>query len=146
MRDEHGGGARRARLGVIEATYAFLFFVADNRGGAVKTPFLNAIASVSFLLFVNMLTMCETIVICRPVLREWFLSAPRIAVGGVAVSILIAIGLYFGRKGAHDLIMREYSSDEGWGEGGRYRTVAWTYILASLVALGILTFVLRAAH
>jgi hypothetical protein len=131
---------------VIEATYAFIFFVADNRGGAVKTPFLNAIASVSSLLFVNTLTMCEAIVICRPVLRGWFVSAPRIAVGGVAVSILIASGLYFGRKGTHDVIMKEYVSDEGWGERGRYKTVAWTYISGSLVALGILTFVLRAAH
>jgi hypothetical protein len=96
---------------------------------------LNALTTLCFVTFANVLTLAMVAAHYSETIR---LGLERLGRGGVlavAFSILLVAYVYFAERKRHDGMMKEYDATED--EGQRCRLIAWSYIAGSL-ALGLI--------
>lgn len=132
---------RPTPLGVLRCTYAYLFSIADSRPDPVKNPLLNALLTLSFVIFVNLVTIGMLVTATKSEYTTSFTHIPRTMILAICVGILLMNYVYFARKPTHDGIMAEYAFNDDSRK--RCKSIAWTYIVMSFLAAVVVVFATR---
>jgi hypothetical protein len=126
---------REKRLGLGAMTYVSTFASSRSRGESAPLATLTAVATVSFLRGINLMTLAAVAVLVDK-RCSWLLTQPKPAIVAFALALLLANYGYYGRDVRHRDLMAAYQDVEG-RKPGICRRRAVGYAVSSFVCLAV---------
>ena len=125
-------------LGILRCTYVVFFEIAESRRDPFKSPIFNAVMSVAFPLYVNLMIIAFALMRLH-YLGPWFLSLSKVGVLAIAFGLLALIYGYFGSGGRHNLVVNTYR-EAGRDARRRIRFIAFSYVVGSIAAFPLVGY------